>query len=130
MNRFLFRPAQTWIGGRILQQIFSRFPFLIPGERLVETKALLAFHHPSPSYPTHILIVPKENFPTLLDLPSEDSAFVQDLFKAVKSLVLRFGLQQAQYRLIVNGGTAQDVDHLHFHLVSNQPSGGSQGAGG
>ncbi|MEZ4510613.1 MAG: hypothetical protein R3C62_01950 [Chloroflexota bacterium] len=33
--------------------------FLIPVQRLRETATLLAFHHPKPSYPLHILLVPK-----------------------------------------------------------------------
>jgi diadenosine tetraphosphate (Ap4A) HIT family hydrolase len=54
-----------------------------------------------------------------MDLPSDDSAFETDLFKAVKQLVKRFELDKSSYRLIVNGGSAQEVDHLHFHLISD-----------
>ena len=30
-----------------------------------------------------------------------------------------FNLESKGYRLIVNGGNAQEVDHLHFHLISD-----------
>lgn len=93
--------------------------FVIPVKRLRETKTLLAFHHPQPSYPLHILLVPKRPFSTLLDLPLEATDFMADFFATVQSLVREFDLEQSGYRLITNGGVYQDVPHLHFHLVSD-----------
>ncbi|MCJ7566816.1 MAG: HIT domain-containing protein [Anaerolineales bacterium] len=120
MKRFLFTLAKTWIGGVVLHWIFAYFSFVIPGEKLIETDTLIAFHHPSPSYPLHVLIVPKAKYRTLQDLPSDDQEFESGLFKAVNELVQRFGLVAFGYRLIANGGSAQEVDHLHFHLISDE----------
>lgn len=117
MNRFLYTLAKTWIGGMLLHWIIAFFSFAIPGEKLIETDSVLAFHHPSPSYPLHILIVPKARLRSITDLPSPDQVFESDLFKAVNELVHRFDLHKYGYRLITNGGSAQEVDHLHFHLV-------------
>lgn len=119
MNRFIYSIAKTWIGGLLLHWIFAYLSFVIPGEKLVETDTILAFHHPSPSYPLHILILPKGKYRSLNDLPSTDHKFEIDLFKTVKELVHKFGLESMGYRLITNGGSAQEVDHLHFHLVSD-----------
>ncbi len=91
--------------------------FLIPAARLRETSNLLAFHHPSPSYKFHVLIVPKREVPSLAQLDSQDTAFLTDLYSTVQSLVDEFHLQA--YRLIVNGGEYQDFPHLHFHLISD-----------
>ena len=120
MNRFLFSLAKTWVGGVILHWIIAFFSFAIPGEKLIETESLLAFHHPAPSYPLHILILPKAKYRSLMDLPSNDSVFESSLFLAVNELVQRFGLEDCGYRLIANGGSAQEVDHLHFHLISDE----------
>ena len=119
MKRFLYSIAKTWIGGTLLHWIFAYFSFAIPGEKLIETDTLIAFHHPSPSYPLHLLIVPKDKFRSIMELPSDGSVFETGLFKAVKELVQRFDLEACGYRLIANGGSAQEVDHLHFHLVSD-----------
>ena len=119
MNRFLFSLAKTWVGGVILHWIIAFFSFAIPGEKLIETESLLAFHHPAPSYPLHILILPKAKYRSLMDLPTEDSVFESGLFEAVKELVDRFSLDGLGYRLIANGGSYQEVDYLHFHLVSD-----------
>ena len=89
--------------------------FAIPARRLRETDTLLAFHHPKPSYPVHILLVPKQAVPDLMEL-DPNSPFLPDLFATVGSLVAE--LQLPSYRLIVNGGAYQDFPHLHFHLVS------------
>ena len=92
--------------------------FAIPVKRLRETPTLLAFHHPSPSYPLHILIVPKRGYRSLLDVPPEDGDFSRDLFATVQSLIREFGLGESGYRLIANGGAYQDVAVLHFHLIA------------
>lgn len=119
MNCFLYSIAKTWIGGLLLHWIIAHFSFVIPGEKLIDTDTLLAFHHPSPSYPLHILIVPKSKRRSLKDLPTADLVFEFSLFQAVNELVQQFSLDDYGYRLIANGGSAQEVDHLHFHLVSD-----------
>lgn len=119
MNSLLYTLAKTSLGGAILHWLFAYLNFAIPGEKLIENETLVAFHHPAPSYPLHILIVPKARFRSLDDLPSSDLAFESHLFSAVKELVRTFSLRECGYRLIVNGGPFQDIDHLHFHLISN-----------
>ena len=91
-------------------------PFAIPAERLRETDNLLAFYHPKPSYPFHVILVPRQAVPTLMELDPANVAFLSDLFATVQSLVTEF--QLSAYRLIVNGGEYQDFRHLHFHLIS------------
>jgi len=119
MRKFFYSIAKTWVGGLILHWVFAYFSFAIPGKRLSERDSVLAFHHPSPSYPLHILIVPKANYRSLVDLPSDDHLFEVELFSLVNELVKMFNLESKGYRLIVNGGNAQEVDHLHFHLISD-----------
>lgn len=90
--------------------------FAIPVKRLRETETLMAFHHPKPSYPFHVLLVPKRAVKSLMEFDSTDSAFLTDLHSTVQSLVKEFHL--TAYRLIVNGGEHQDFPQLHFHLIS------------
>jgi len=120
LNRFLFRLAKTWLGGLILHWIFAYFSFAVPGEKLIKTDVLLAFHHPAPSYPLHILIVPRKKYRSLQDLPSDDFKFEMELFKTINDLAIRFELDKQGYRLIANGGGNQEADHLHFHLISGE----------
>mgnify|MGYP003387667394 CR=1 FL=1 len=116
----LFQLARSRLAGFLVRWVFQSMSFLIPVERLRETPSLLAFHHPQPSYPLHILIVPRRGYRSLLDLDPGDVAFQRDLVETVQSLVREFHLEDSGYRLITNGGAYQDVQVLHYHLISEQ----------
>jgi len=96
--------------------------FVIPVKRLRETETLMAFYHPKPSYPFHVLLVPKKAVASLKKFNSTDAIFLADLYSTVQNLVNEFHL--SAYRLIVNGGEYQDFPQLHFHLVSDVESQG------
>lgn len=116
----IFKLARSPLGRRLTGWLFAHMSFAIPVERLRETKTLIAFHHPKPTYPVHILLLPKRPLTTLTDLSSADADFTADLFEAAKSLIAEFNLEANGYRLITNGGPYQDIPHLHFHLVSGE----------
>src|SRR5688572_578256 len=103
-----FTPLIGWI--------FARMSFIIPVKRLRETDTLMAFYHPKPTYPFHVLLLPKKAVPSLQEFDSVDTTFLTDLYSTVQSLVEEF--QLPAWRLILNGGEYQDFPHLHFHLVS------------
>jgi histidine triad (HIT) family protein len=105
-----------WLLAPLIGWIFEHMNFAIPVKRLRETDTLLAFHHPKPSYPFHVLLVPKKAVKSLMELDPKDSVFLTELYLAVQSLVEEF--QLSAWRLIVNGGEVQDFPQLHFHLVS------------
>jgi len=102
---------------RLIGWIFEHMSFAIPVQRLRETETLFAFHHPKPSYPFHVLLVPKKSISSLKELDTKDIAFLSDLYSTVQGLVDEFHL--SAYRLIVNGGEYQDFPQLHFHLISH-----------
>lgn len=102
-----------------MREVIRHMSFAIPVQRLRETATLLAFHHPSPSYHLHILIVSKQGYRSLMEIPPDDVEFQGDLFQVVQSLVREFNLEHGGYRLVVNGGSYQDVPVLHFHLISD-----------
>jgi histidine triad (HIT) family protein len=118
MNAFFFRLARTAFGGALLGWLLAHLSFALPLRRLRETRTLLAFHHPQPSYPVHIVLAPKKAIASLMALEVHDAEFLSDLFATVQSLVAEFHLDEDGYRLIVNGGANQEVAQLHFHLIS------------
>jgi histidine triad (HIT) family protein len=119
LSKILFRLARSSFGKFLIGWGFTYMSFAIPVNRLRETKTLIAFYHPKPSYMLHILIVPKRNIAQLGALTAADSDFMVDLFQNVQSLVDELDLEARGYRLIANGGKYQDVPHLHFHLVAD-----------
>jgi hypothetical protein len=67
-----------------LHFLFTTMSFAIPVQRLRETGTLLAFYHPLPAYPVHILLVPRRAIASLAVLdPARDAAFLSDLITAV-----------------------------------------------
>jgi histidine triad (HIT) family protein len=112
---------QPWVI-RLIGWVFEHMSFMIPVQRLRETGTLMAFHHPKPSYPFHVLLVPKRAVASLKEFDSHDSEFLLDLYSTVQIIVDEF--QLSAYRLIVNGGGYQDFPQLHFHLISEQVGAG------
>ena len=121
MTRYFYRLARTRLGEFLLGLLFSSLSFAIPVSKLRDTDTFIAFFHPEPSYPTHILLVPKRKYRSLIEVSTDDVELLKDLIDVVRSLVEEFDLETAGYRLIVNGGEAQDVKLLHFHLVADEP---------
>lgn len=89
----------------------------IPKDFEFESENLVAFPDISPSADVHILIVPKEHIGGIADLNQSNGELLVEVFQAVKQLVAENNLQDNLYRVVVNGGKAQHVPHLHFHLL-------------
>jgi histidine triad (HIT) family protein len=106
-----------WLFAPLIGWLFAHMSFAIPVRRLRETETLMAFRHPKPAYPFHVLLVPKMAILSMQELDPSDTAFLSDLYSTVQSLVKEF--QLPAYRLIVNGGEYQDFPQLHFHLISD-----------
>ena len=122
MSSVLLSLARSPMGRLLVGWLFAHMSFALPLHRLRETDTLIAFHHPRPSYPVHILLVPKRNVAGLRELTPADADFTIDLFQVVNGLVEALHLEDVGYRLIVNGGPYQEVPHLHFHLISEGES--------
>ena len=115
----LIRRLLNTSAGRFLTGwVFAHMSFAIPARRLRETATLLAFRHPQPAHPFHVLILPKKDLRSFAELAPTDP-FLADLVTVVQSLVTQYHLPA--YRLLVNGGAYQDFPHLHFHLISDSP---------
>jgi histidine triad (HIT) family protein len=98
---------------------FRHMDHLLPVDRLYQNEHWVAFRHPQPAYALHLLIVPRENVPSLQEAPLAPAERYADLFAAVQALVAQFDLGTCGYRLITNGGPNQSIPQWHWHLVSD-----------
>lgn len=80
-----------------------------------EDKNIVAFADINPVKPVHILLVPKKHFDDLYNL--DDPSILESMHKGVKKIIDDKKLMGRGFRIITNGGGAQLVNHLHFHLM-------------
>ena len=116
----LLRIARSKIGTYLVPWFFTHLSFLLPVKREFESKELLVFHHPWPSYPVHILLVPKKPIAGIDALITKDNELLLEVMKTAQSLVNEFEPVESGYRLILNAGAYQEVPQLHFHLITEQ----------
>ena len=93
----------------------------IPAEIVYEDDLCLAFNDISPQAPTHILLIPKKEIPTIDDLTEDDQQLVGHLFLVASKLAGQQGLDGG-YRLVVNCGpdAGQEVYHIHIHILGGR----------
>ncbi len=91
----------------------------IPVKIVAETEKVLAFHHTSPTWETHIVVIPKRHIRRLIDV--EDPDLFADIFRVLAEIIKEKGFGESNYKVITNGGSFQSTQHLHFHLVSGKP---------
>lgn len=89
----------------------------IPKDFEYESDSLVTFLDINPSADVHILIVPKEHIGGMVDLNQSHGTLLVEVYQAISHLVAKNNLQDNLYRVVVNGGKAQHVPHLHFHLL-------------
>src|SRR3990172_2539071 len=106
--------ARTRIGKYLYRRIVGKMNFSLPIYRVRETQNVVAYHHPEPSYPFHVLIVPKRGLESITELGEAEGGLLVEIIGIVKSLVDEFKLEEVGYRLIVNGGKYQQIPQLHF----------------
>lgn len=86
----------------------------IPSNIIYEDEDVMVFPDIHAVRAVHLLIVPKKHVEDLLDT---DSQTIEQLFSAVQKMAKEKGLAQRGYRMVINGGGAQIVQHLHMHLM-------------
>jgi len=87
----------------------------IPAKILYEDEDVMVFPDIHPIKPVHLLIVPKKHIDDFAGV--EDASLFSKLFIVAQKMVAREGLKDKGFRLVINGGGAQIVPHLHIHLM-------------
>lgn len=89
-------------------------------EPVYEDEEFLAFHDLNPQAPTHLLLIPKAHFATMMEVA--DVALLGRALEAVQKTAQAAGLTAEGFRLVVNTGEngGQTVPHLHFHLLGGR----------
>jgi histidine triad (HIT) family protein len=95
----------------------------IPAEKVYEDDHAVAFRDISPQAPVHLLVIPRDHYAVVQDIPDDKMAVMSHLYAAVKKVVAQEGLQdKGGYRLVINAGpnAGQAVPHIHIHVLAGR----------
>lgn len=87
----------------------------VPKEFTYEDEDIMVFPDINPVKPIHLLIIPKKHIPELHAL--DNPALFEKIGFVILRMIVKMELQNKGYRVVINGGGAQIVDHLHIHLM-------------
>ena len=87
----------------------------MPKEFTYESENVMAFPDIYPLRPIHLLVLPKKHIEDFVDF--EDQKVWEEMQTVIKKLIKENKLDKNGYRLGVNGGGAQIIDHLHIHIL-------------
>jgi histidine triad (HIT) family protein len=87
----------------------------MPKEFTYESESVMAFPDIHPVRPVHLLIVPKKHIGDFVEV-GQDMVLLE-IKDVLQKLIKDNNLDTKGYRIGINGGGAQQIDHLHFHLV-------------
>ncbi len=95
----------------------------IPADLVYQDEVCFAFKDIEPKAPTHLLIVPREEFASANEVDEAREKLVGHLVRVAAELAKKRGLGQSGYRLVFNTGSnaGQTVFHLHLHLLGGRP---------
>jgi len=91
----------------------------IPASIVYEDEEIVAFNDINPKAPVHILLIPKQHFASLNDIPLKKKQILSELLFKAKQIAEEKGIADSGYRLVLNTGkdSGQEVCHLHLHLL-------------
>jgi histidine triad (HIT) family protein len=98
----------------------------VPAPLVFEDNLSLAFLDHRPVFPGHTLLIPKQHFETLSDLPA---ALIRPFFSATQLLAraVESALAADGTFVAINNRVSQSVPHLHVHIVPRRKKDGLRG---
>ena len=97
-----------------------------PAYRVLEDEASVAFLDHRPLFPGHCLLVPRDHYETLMDLPP---ALLGPLFRNAQVLAraMEVALGAEGSFVAINNRVSQSVPHVHIHIVPRRKGDGLRG---
>jgi histidine triad (HIT) family protein len=97
-----------------------------PAHVVFEDESAIAFLDNRPLFPGHSLLVPRDHYETLADLPDD---LVPPLFESARllSVAIPKAMRKPGSFVAMNNVVSQSVPHLHVHVVPRKPKDGLRG---
>jgi histidine triad (HIT) family protein len=88
---------------------------VIPKEFTYEDEEIMVFPDIHPFKPIHLLVVPKAHVEDYLEF--NNSELSSNVKLIINKMIKEQKLDNKGYRISVNGGGAQMIRHVHFHVM-------------
>lgn len=88
----------------------------IPSKVFHENETIIVIADHRPKDVVHLLIIPKTEYPDFQSTPTD---VIADMSATAKLVAEKLGIT-GHYRIQINNGYGQEVDHVHFHFLSNR----------
>ena len=94
----------------------------VPSKIVYEDEKVLAFDDINPKAPIHVLLISKEHFGTLNEIPEEKKDILSRLLLIARQIAQEKGIAESGYRIVLNTerDSGQEVFHIHFHLLGGR----------
>ncbi len=94
----------------------------LPADFVYEDDEIVAFRDINPQAPTHVLVVPKLEIPTVNDIEPGQAELIGRMVLVAQQIAADEGIAEDGFRLVVNCNRhgCQEVFHLHLHLIGGR----------
>ncbi|UCD63783.1 MAG: HIT family protein [Candidatus Zixiibacteriota bacterium] len=87
----------------------------LPARVFYETEQVIVIADHRPKAPVHLLIIPKAETRDFYRTPAETLSLLDE---TVKVVARKLGVED-RFRVIINNGLGQEIDHIHYHFLSD-----------
>ena len=93
-------------------------------QKVFEDDRVLAFHHPRPARPVHVVVIPKAHIPSLLDESALDGELLSSMVRAIQHAARALGLDVPQadrprgFYVRANAAAPGVTPHMHWHILA------------
>ena len=94
----------------------------IGAQKVYEDDFLIGINDINPQAPTHILIIPKKHFATIMEIEEADQKSIGSVYIAAQKISRERGIDESGFRVVINcnSDAGQSVFHIHFHLLGGR----------
>jgi histidine triad (HIT) family protein len=94
----------------------------IPSKIIHEDEICIAFEDINPQAPVHILLIPKNHYASLNDIPEEEKDILSHILLKARLVAQKKGIAEKGYRIVLNtaADSGQEVFHIHFHVLGGR----------
>jgi histidine triad (HIT) family protein len=86
-------------------------------DKVWEDGRVLAFHHPRPQAEIHVVVIPKQHVPSLMDPMALDGALLFSMVQAIQQVARALGLDQTGFYVRANAAAPGVTPHMHWHVI-------------